>query len=132
MDSMLIIIGFCCMLIGVIGAFFPFAWSTYELDGLALLFTTVFQQTIGFSALHYCNHYHFNIRIYYPVQRNKTIRRKFLWHLGNKYRTIVGLLSPIPFGFLIGAFAGALIGELLYDSKTTNALKAAAGSFIDS
>jgi hypothetical protein len=32
------------------------------------------------------NHYHFNIRIY-PVQRNKTIRRKFLWHLGNKYRT---------------------------------------------
>jgi uncharacterized protein YqgC (DUF456 family) len=39
--------------------------------------------------------------------------------------TNIGLvgLSPIPFGFLIGAFTGALIGELLYDSKITNALE---------
>jgi uncharacterized membrane protein len=42
MDSMLVIIGFCCVLIGVIGAFSCGAWSTYELVGLALLyFTTV-------------------------------------------------------------------------------------------
>jgi hypothetical protein len=46
------------------------AWSTYELVGLALLFVQ-FQQTIGFSALHYGNHYHFNIRIYYPSRGTK-------------------------------------------------------------
>jgi hypothetical protein len=32
MDSMLVIIGFCCMLIGVIGLSSCGAWSTYELD----------------------------------------------------------------------------------------------------
>jgi hypothetical protein len=123
MDSMLVIIGFCCMLIGVIGAFFRGAWSTYELDrASAPLFYNCDSSKL-LDSQHYIigNHYHFNIRIYYPVQRNKTIRRKFLWHLGNKYRT--SWSSPIPFGFLIGAFTGALIGELLYDSKITNALE---------
>jgi uncharacterized protein YqgC (DUF456 family) len=43
---------------------------------------------------------------------------------------VAGLLSPIPFGFLIGAFTGALMGELLHDdSKNHKRLKAAAGSF---
>jgi hypothetical protein len=41
--------------------------------------------------------------------------------LGTNIGLVAGLLSPIPFGFLIGAF-GALMGELLYDSKITNAL----------
>jgi uncharacterized protein YqgC (DUF456 family) len=41
--------------------------------------------------------------------------------LGTNIGLVAGLLSPIPFGFLIGAFTGALM-ELLYDSKTTNAL----------
>jgi hypothetical protein len=78
------------------------------------------------------NHYHFNIRIYYPVQRNKTIRRKFLWHLGTNIGLVAGLLSPIPFGFLIGAFTGALIESCYYMIlKSQTRLKAAAGSFID-
>jgi hypothetical protein len=37
----------------------------------------------------------------------------------------------VPFGFLIGAFAGAFIGELVHDSKNhKRAWKAATGSFI--
>jgi uncharacterized protein YqgC (DUF456 family) len=120
MDSMLVIIGFCCMLIGVIGSPVvpgaPMSWIGLAPSILQLWF----QQTIGLSIIG--NHYHF-IRIYYPVQRNKTIRRKFLWHLGNNIGLVAGLLSPIPFGFLIGAFTGALIGELLHDSKITNALE---------
>jgi uncharacterized protein YqgC (DUF456 family) len=38
-------------------------------------------------------------------------------------------LSPIPFGFLIGAFTGALMGELLLILKHKR-LKAAAGSLL--
>ncbi|MCL4146296.1 UNVERIFIED_CONTAM: hypothetical protein GTU68_010899 [Idotea baltica] len=50
---------------------------------------------------------------------------------GTTIGLIVGLLSPIPFGMLLGAFFGALIGELLYDSKDTNrALKASFGAFL--
>jgi uncharacterized protein YqgC (DUF456 family) len=41
---------------------------------------------------------------------------------GTNIGLVAGLLSPIPFGFLIGAFTGAFIGEL-YDSKITNALE---------
>jgi uncharacterized protein YqgC (DUF456 family) len=35
--------------------------------------------------------------------------------LGKNIGLVAGLLSPIPFGFLIGAFTGALME--LYDSK---------------
>jgi uncharacterized protein YqgC (DUF456 family) len=44
---------------------------------------------------------------------------------------IIGILAPIPFGFVIGPFIGALIGELIYDSKDhKRALKAATGSLM--
>jgi uncharacterized protein YqgC (DUF456 family) len=132
MDSILVIIGFCCMLIGVIGAFFLWClehlwvgWASaplfYNCDSSKLL-----------DSQHYIigNHYHFNIRIYYPVQRNKTIRRKFYGIWGTN-GLVAGLLSPIPFGFLIGAFTGALMGELLHDDlKITNAWKLPQGLFI--
>ncbi len=50
---------------------------------------------------------------------------------GTTIGLIVGLILPIPFGFLIGAFAGAYIGEMMYDNKDSQrALRAAFGSFI--
>jgi uncharacterized protein len=50
---------------------------------------------------------------------------------GTNIGLIVGVFTPIPFGFLIGPFVGALIGELFFDSKDhKRALKAATGSFI--
>jgi uncharacterized protein YqgC (DUF456 family) len=49
---------------------------------------------------------------------------------GTNIGLIVGLFIP-PFGFILGPFIGALIGELIYDSNNFNrALKAAIGSFI--
>ncbi|HEU4496025.1 MAG TPA: DUF456 domain-containing protein, partial [Flavobacterium sp.] len=50
---------------------------------------------------------------------------------GTNIGLVAGLLAPIPFGFVIGPFLGAFIGEMLYDSKDQKrALKAATGSFI--
>jgi uncharacterized protein YqgC (DUF456 family) len=44
---------------------------------------------------------------------------------------IIGLISPIPFGFLIGPFFGAFIGEIVFNkTKGPQALKSALGSFL--
>ena len=50
---------------------------------------------------------------------------------GTNIGLIIGLFAPIPFGFLIGPFVGAFIGEMIYNSRDhKRALKAATGSFI--
>ncbi|WCO01352.1 DUF456 domain-containing protein [Psychroserpens ponticola] len=50
--------------------------------------------------------------------------------IGTSLGLIVGLLSPIPGGIIIGPFVGALVGELLNKSDFDKALKAAFGSFL--
>lgn len=50
---------------------------------------------------------------------------------GTNIGLIVGIFTPIPFGFLIGPFVGALVGELIYNSNEgKRAFKAATGSFL--
>jgi hypothetical protein len=56
-------------------------------------------------------HYHFN-RIYYPSRGTKRFGGSSYGIWGTNIGLVVGLLSPIPFGFLIGAFS-ALIGAAI-------------------
>ena len=50
---------------------------------------------------------------------------------GTNIGLVVGIFAPIPFGFLIGPFVGALVGELIYNSQEKGrAFKAATGSFL--
>jgi uncharacterized protein YqgC (DUF456 family) len=50
---------------------------------------------------------------------------------GTNIGLVLGIIMPIPFGFLIGPFLGAFIGELIYDSKNKKrAFRAATGSII--
>jgi len=43
----------------------------------------------------------------------------------------VGIIAPLPFGILIGPFAGAFVGEMVFNkTESPKAFKAAIGSFI--
>ncbi|UQD55832.1 DUF456 domain-containing protein [Flavobacterium sp. K5-23] len=134
MDILLIIIGLIFMLIGVLGSLIPvLPGVSISWLGLLLLYftksipfnywilgTTLFL-TILFSVLDYL----------IPAKATKKFGGSSYGIWGTNIGLIIGILAPIPFGFIIGPFLGALIGELLLDSKNHNrALKAATGSFI--
>lgn len=134
MDLLLLIIGFALMILGVIGSFLPvlpgpsLSWigllllyftnavpANYWILGISLLITVVI------SVLDYV----------IPAKGTKRFGGSTYGIWGTNIGLIVGILAPIPFGFIIGPFVGAFIGELLYDYKDHGrALKAATGSFI--
>ncbi len=134
MDTFLLISGLLLSILGIIGSFIPVlpgpptGWV-----GLLLLYLTsvvpmdwwVLGITLGVAILITVLDY-----IIPAIGTKKSGGTKYgMW--GTTIGLIIGLLSPIPFGFLIGAFLGAFIGEMMYDSKdTSRATKAAFGSFL--
>jgi len=134
MDTFLLVSGFLLTIIGIVGAFLPvlpgppIGWA-----GLLLLYLTdivpmdkmVLGITLGIAILVTILDY------VIPALGTKKYggTRYGVW--GTTIGLVVGLILPIPFGFLIGAFAGAYIGEMLHDNKDSKrALRAAYGSFI--
>lgn len=134
MDLLLLIIGFGCVIMGIFGSFLPvlpgpgLSWlglaflyftsavpTNYWILGITLLITIIV------SILDYI----------IPAKGTKRFGGSSYGIWGTNIGLIVGIFAPIPFGFIIGPFVGAFVGELLYDSKNHNrALKAATGSFI--
>jgi uncharacterized protein YqgC (DUF456 family) len=134
MDLLLLVLGFMCVVLGVFGSFLPvlpgpgISWI-----GLALLYLTnavtvnywilgsSLLITVMLSVLDYV----------IPAKATKRFGGSSYGIWGTNIGLIVGIILPIPFGFIIGPFVGALIGELIYDFKDHNrALKSAAGSFV--
>ncbi len=134
MEFIIIIIGFVFMIIGILGSFLPIlpgpiiSWC-----GIVLLYFSsvvpinywilgiTFLITIIVSVLDYV----------IPSQGTKKFGGSSYGFWGTNIGLIIGILSPIPFGFIIGPFVGAFIGELIYNKKDQKqALKAATGSFI--
>jgi uncharacterized protein YqgC (DUF456 family) len=134
MDVLLLVLGFICVILGIFGSFLPvlpgpsISWvglallyftkavpANYWILGIALLVTVII------SVLDYV----------IPAKGTKRFGGSSYGIWGTNIGLILGILAPVPFGFIIGPFVGALIGELIYDFKDHNrALKAAAGSFI--
>lgn len=134
MDIALLLVGFCCMIAGIFGSFLPvlpgpgLSWF-----GILLLYFTdavpmnywilgiTLVVTIVISVLDYT----------IPAQGTKRFGGSSYGIWGTNIGLVVGIFAPVPFGFLIGPFVGAFIGELIYNSKDhKRALKAATGSFI--
>jgi hypothetical protein len=134
MDSLLLIIGFVLMLLGIFGSFMPvLPGPSLSWIGIALLYFTnavpanywilgiTFFITVLISILDYL----------IPSKGTKKFGGSSYGIWGTNIGLIVGIFAPIPFGFIIGPFVGALIGELLYDNKDHGrAFKAATGSFL--
>ncbi|MFV8374448.1 DUF456 domain-containing protein [Flavobacterium sp. LB1P71] len=134
MDIVLLILGFSCMITGIFGSFLPvlpgpsISWigllllyftnavpANYWILGIALLITVVI------SILDYV----------IPSRGTKKFGGSTYGIWGTNIGLIIGILAPIPFGFLLGPFVGAFLGELIFDSKDhKRAWKAATGSFI--
>lgn len=134
MDSLLLLLGFVCMIVGVFGSFLPVLPGLSSCwVGLLLLYLTKSVEnnywvlgitliiTIIITILDYV----------IPAKGTKKFGGSSYGVWGTNIGLIVGILAPIPFGVIIGPFLGALIGELLYDSQNhKRALKAATGSLL--
>ena len=122
------------MILGIIGAFLPILPGplTGWVGLLLLSFTSAVPKdwtflgiTLAIAILVWVLDY------FIPAIGTKRFGGSKYGVYGTTIGLLIGLFSPIPFGILIGAFFGALIGELLYDSKDTNrAIKASFGSFV--
>lgn len=134
MDILLLILGLGCMLIGILGSFLPvlpgisLCWL-----GIALLYFTsaipvnywvlgtTFLVVILFSIANYI----------LPAKGTQRFGGSKTGIWGTNIGLIIGLLAPIPLGFIIGPFVGALIGELVFDTKNVKqATRAATGSVL--
>lgn len=134
MEYFLLITGFCLMIIGVLGSFLPvlpgppISWigilllylspqikNNYWILGITLIIALIV------TILDYI----------IPAQGTKKFGGSKYGIWGTNIGLVVGIISPIPFSFLIGPFLGAFIGELIHDTKDHNrALRAATGSFL--
>jgi uncharacterized protein YqgC (DUF456 family) len=133
MDTMLLTFGFLLMIIGILGSFLPvLPGPSISWIGLLLLFSTNAVPTnywvLGITLLLTIV---ISISDYViPAKGTKKFGGSAYGIWGTNIGLVIGIFAPIPFGFIIGPFVGAFIGELIYDSKDyQRAFKAATGSF---
>ena len=135
MELLLVLLGFSLMILGLIGSFLPVLPGplTGWVGLLVLHLTKAVPQdwtflgiTLAIAVLVWVLDY------FIPAIGTKKFGGSRYGVIGTTLGLLIGLIFvPIPGGFIIGAFLGALIGEFLHDSKDTNrAVKAAFGSFI--
>lgn len=134
MDIILLILGFCCMLVGIIGSVLPVLPGPLISGlGLVLLYWTravpVNFWILGTTFLIIIVILYLDFII--PAKGTKRFGGSKYGIWGTNIGLVLGIVAPIPFGFLIGPFLGAFIGELIYDSQNQKrALRAATGSII--
>lgn len=134
MDILLLGVGLLFVILGVFGSFLPvLPGPSLSFIGLVLLYCTdaipVNYWILGISLVITLLLTVLDYII--PARGTKKFGGSSYGIWGTNIGLIVGLLAPIPFGFIIGPFVGAFIGEIIYDNKDhQRALKAATGSFI--
>lgn len=133
MDLLLLILGFVCVVLGILGSFLPvlpgpilgwlgilLVYFTSKIEYNWWLLGTTFIVAALMTVLDYI----------IPAIGTKRFGGSKYGIWGANIGLVVGLIAPIPFGFIIGPFVGAFVGELINKSSGQNAFKAATGSFI--
>ena len=135
MDTILIILGLLCVIVGIFGSFMPvLPGPTISWAGILLLYLTKSVEinywilgislivTIFISVLDYM----------IPAKGTKKFGGSKYGVWGTNLGMLLGFfLIPVPLGFIIGAFLGAFFGELYCNSQDKQrALKAATGSIL--
>lgn len=134
MDTTLLIIAFILIIVGILGSFLPvLPGPPISWVGLLLLYLTK-AVPMSYTVLGVTLVIAIVVGILDYIIPAKGTKRfggsKYgIW--GTNIGLVVGILAPIPFGFIIGPFLGAFIGEMINDSNDSQkAFKAATGSFI--
>ncbi|HSD09023.1 DUF456 domain-containing protein [Flavobacterium sp.] len=132
MDFLLLLLGFICVIVGILGSFLPvLPGPSISWVGILLLyFTSAVPTNYWILSISAIITIILTILDYIiPAKGTKKFGGSSYGIWGTNIGLIIGLLAPIPLGFLIGPFVGAFVGELIYDSKDhQRALKAATGS----
>lgn len=134
LTSLLIIIGIVLLIAGLVGSFLPvlpgppLSWlgllSLYFIEGVpenVFLLVVTFGIAVGITVLDY----------FLPAMGTKKYGGSKYGAWGATIGLVLGLLFFPPFGFLIGPFVGAFLGEIIFNkSNTKNAVRSAWGSFM--
>lgn len=134
MEYVLLILSLIFIILGYVGSFVPglsgppLAWVAilliYFVPGIELpLWMLIVTGVIaGLSLI---------LEWIIPAYGTKIFKGSKYGIRGSYIGMVVGIIAPIPFGFLLGPFVGAYLGELYMDHKDQGrALKAAFGTFI--
>ena len=134
MDTLLLIVGLILMILGLIGSFLPvlpgptLSWFGF----VCLYFTKTVEANYWVLGITFLITIFITIADYIiPAKGTKRFGGSKYGIWGTNIGLILGLIAPIPLGFIIGPFVGAFVGELIYNSSDKKrALKSATGSFI--
>ncbi|NMH28481.1 DUF456 domain-containing protein [Flavobacterium silvaticum] len=140
MDTLLLAFGFCLMILGLVGSVVPalpgppLSWL-----GIVLLYLTSIPENYWVLSITFVLTAVITVLDYViPAKGTKYFGGSSYGVWGTNIGLVVGIFAPVPFGFVIGPFVGALVGELIWNSKNKHshtegnkrALKAATGSFL--
>lgn len=133
MDELLILLGFICIVVGVVGCLLPvLPGPSLSYAGLILLqfssshpfgiqnLVVYALLTAGVMVLDYI----------IPVYGTKKLEGSKYGVWGSGIGMVVGLFLMFPVGIIIGPVVGAFIGELFSGKKAGQAFKPALGSFL--
>lgn len=133
MDVFLVLLAFLFLILGIIGSFLPilpgpitswFGFLILYLSGVTDFSISLLITTFVIALIIWV------LDFFIPAIGTKKFGGSKYGVIGTTIGLIFGVISPIPFGILIGPFLGALAGELINKSKSNQAIKAAFGSFL--
>ena len=133
MDIFLVFVALLFMILGIIGSFMPILPGplTSWIGLLILKFSDAVPISNTFITITFLIAFGIWVLDYIiPALGTKKFGGTKAGMIGTTIGLIVGMLSPVPGGIVIGSFFGALAGELTSDNDVNKATKAAFGSFL--